>query len=514
MKQILNKFKENTFFINTLWILIIGFLIKILGLINKIYITRILGPNGMSLYILGIPTIMLFVNISGFSLNTTLSKIIPEALVTKKYSPKKLLISGFKIALVISLISIFILLLLLYPLLKYFLKENNLFFPILCAIPLLPLTGISDVLKGYLNGIKKMKYSSFANFYEQIARIIFCFILLIILKDLGIIISTSIAILSLSFGELISIIYCLFKIKKHPPINIKNTKKETKKILSFAIPSTLSRLIGSFIFFLEPIAYTNSLLYFGYNQEIIKYEYMIINAYTIPLLTLGSVISYGIASSILPNISEAYSNNNINTVNYYIKKAFAFIFIFSLLISTILYNYSEETMELLYDVKLGAKFVSNAAFAFITYYISIILVSILQAMGKTKELFILSIILNTLKIILIMITSSNKIWGINSLINSTTLISILTFILYLLILLKNIKIKINIKNIFIYLLITILTISLFNLFKHFNINFIISSIISSLMITYFSFSTNLLSISSLKNIKIKNKHKKNFPSHE
>lgn len=503
MKKLLNHFKENTFFINTLWILIIGFLIKILGLINKIYITRILGPNGMSLYILAIPTIMLFVNLSGFSLNTTLSKIIPEANVTKEYSIKKLVYSGFKIALVVSLISIFILLILLYPLLKYFLKENNLFFPILCSIPLLPLTGVSDVLKGYLNGIKKMKYSSLANLYEQIARIIFCFILIILLKDLGVIISTSIAILSLSFGELISIIFCLFKIKKNPPIEIKNTKNETKKILSFAIPSTLSRIIGSFIFFLEPIAYTNSLLYFGYDQEIIKYEYMIINAYTIPLLTLGSVISFGIGSSILPNISEAYSKNNFSSVNYYIKKTFAFIFIFSFLISSVLYYYSEEVMNLMYGVKLGAKFASKFAFAFITYYLSIILVSILQAMGKTKELFILSVILNILKIVLITITSHNKLWGINSLINSTTLITILTFILYLLILIKNVKTKLNIKNISIYLLIIILTISLFNFLIYFNINYILSSIIVCSLITYFSFSTNLLSISSLSKLKQK-----------
>lgn len=497
MKTILNKFKQNTFFITTLWILIISLLVKLLGLINKIFITRFLGPSGMSLYSLGIPTILLFINFSAFSLNTTLTKLIPEAIVSKEYSPKKLVLKSLKLALIISIISITFLLLLLYPLLNNWLKEKNLFFPILCSIPLFPLTGISDVLKGYLNGIKKMKHSSTANLLEQISRIIFSFTLLYFTKHLGIIISTCICFFSLSIGELISIIYCLFKLRKYPPINYPNTKNEIRKILSFSIPTTCSRLIGSFIFFLEPIIYTNVLLNNNIPQELIQNEYMIVNTYTIPLLTLGSVISYAISSSILPNLSEAFALNNQNRINYYIKKAISFIFILTLIISTTLYFYNNEIMNLLYKVTLGSNQVKKFAYIFILYYISIILTSIIQSMGKTKQLFFISLILNILKITILFITSNKSIWNINSLINTTVLIVILDFIIYLLFVLKYIKLKFDLKEILIYLLITILTISLFNLFNYFNINYILTIFIISIIVLYFSFSTNIISISSL-----------------
>ena len=56
-------FDKTSFFFNTLIILITGFVIKALGLINRIFITRILGSSGMTLYIMSFPTIMLFINI-------------------------------------------------------------------------------------------------------------------------------------------------------------------------------------------------------------------------------------------------------------------------------------------------------------------------------------------------------------------------------------------------------------------------------------------------------------------
>ena len=43
------KFNRNTFFYATLIVIASGFIVKLLGLINKIAITRVLGTEGMSL---------------------------------------------------------------------------------------------------------------------------------------------------------------------------------------------------------------------------------------------------------------------------------------------------------------------------------------------------------------------------------------------------------------------------------------------------------------------------------
>ena len=96
--------KKSLLLKNTLIILIIGFVVKLIGMFGKIATTRILGIEGMSMYVLSYPTLLLFINISGFSLNNTISKLVSEAIASKKYSPKKILYNSIKISLLISFI--------------------------------------------------------------------------------------------------------------------------------------------------------------------------------------------------------------------------------------------------------------------------------------------------------------------------------------------------------------------------------------------------------------------------
>lgn len=118
----MNKKQNNTFFINTLIIIITNFVVKMLGLINKIAITRMLGTNGMSLYVLSFPTIMLFISIAGFSLNITISKLVSEAIVSRKYSPKKLVKKSCLYSVLLSFIMLILYLIFLKPLTIHFLK--------------------------------------------------------------------------------------------------------------------------------------------------------------------------------------------------------------------------------------------------------------------------------------------------------------------------------------------------------------------------------------------------------
>ena len=80
--------------------------------------------------------------------------------------------------------------------------------------------------------------------------------------------------------------FLLGRLKKHPPVHFEKTAGETNAVLSVTVPTTLSRLIGSFTYFLEPICYAGVLLALGYPDTVIETRYTVINAYTIPLMTM------------------------------------------------------------------------------------------------------------------------------------------------------------------------------------------------------------------------------------
>ena len=73
---------------------------------------------------------------------------------------------------------------------------------------------IKAVRKGYYNGIKNIYKTSLASLLEQFSRIGFVVIVLTLSINKGLIYATTLSLIALSFGELLSLIYLIIQIKK------------------------------------------------------------------------------------------------------------------------------------------------------------------------------------------------------------------------------------------------------------------------------------------------------------
>lgn len=491
------QFFKNTFFFNTTLIIISGFFIKILGLINKIIITRYLGTDGMTLYIMSFPTIILFLNLSTLNINNCISKMIAEATITQKYSTKKIITSALKITLLSSILTIIGLLILINPLVNYFLKNQNLFWPLLTTIILIPLTAISDTLKGYYNGLKQITKSTIAGLIEQISRIIFVIIFLQITIPYGIIVSATFTLLALSFGELCSVIYLVMKFKKENLTDFPSPSP-SKELLSLTIPSTLSKLIGSFTYFLEPIIYTWILTLLKYQASDIQTTYTIINAYSLPLLTTASFISIALSTTIIPSISENYALNKKESVKYLIDKLIIFSLVPSLLISLLLFMYPKEFMNLIYGTTEGTSLIKPFIFYFTLYYLQIPFMSILHAIGKTKTQFFISTFFAVIRLILIILLSFFSTIGLNSIFFAVVITMVLNSIVTIFYVIKYTNYQINYNTLVTLALITFLNLLILNILEYISHNFFINSIIISILFIGLCFVFNLIDIKSLK----------------
>ena len=448
---------RNTFFLNTLIILISGFFVKALGLLNKIFITRLLGHDGMSIYILCFPTILLFINIASLNLNVTTSKLISESLKSQKYSPKKIINSAIKIALKFSIIVEIIYILMLRTIVFNFLKKPDLFYPLLTILFLIPLVGVTDTLRGLFAGYKKMHIVAKVNLLEQITRILFSIISLVVLSKYGIILSVSFTILALTIGEASSLIYLIFKLKKLNLIDFKTSNEEKKAILNMAIPTTLSKLFGSFTYFLEPILNTFILVYLGYNLKTINSNYTTINAYVIPLITITSFLSSTLATTLVPSLSENNASGNKEAVSYLLNKIFMFCIVPGIIFSILIFLFPKEFMNLFFATFEGTQLVKKYIFIFIIHYLQVPGIASLQALGKSKLMFLISSIFNVLRLIFIIIFAFIPQVGTFSIFYAILItMSIETLIIWLLI--KKITLfKLNLKKIFLLTIISILT---------------------------------------------------------
>lgn len=377
---------KNTLVKNALILIFSSLIIKIMGLANRIILTRLLGNEGISLYMLVLPSIMLFISLGSLSLNITMTKLIAVN------NNKKVLQKGIKIALTASLIVALILLIIIKPLTNDWLKQPSTFFPILLTIPLISFSAINSVLRGYYNGIKKVNITSISILVEQIIRILFSVLLLLQFLNRGIVFAVSIAIVAMSIGEIASIIYVVIMLKKYQP-QPKGICTE-KEILQVAIPITLSRLIGNVTFFLEPIIFTLSLSILHVNNQDILFRYSEVNAYALPLITMFSFLSASIATAIIPNVARS----NKTQVASYITSALFYCLLPAIPLTIILTNYAQPFMKLIYGTEIGSQYVRKYAVFFILFYVQAPLVSIIQATNHNKKLLTISSITDILKL--------------------------------------------------------------------------------------------------------------------
>lgn len=423
---------KKTFIKNTLILIISNFIIKILGLFNRVILTRLLGSEGISLYIICIPTIILFISFSGFSLNTAVTKVVAANQVTKRYSEKKILMSALFIATFVSLLGIIILLLIINPLSTKWLKQPNSYYPLLTTIIFMPLVAYNNCLRGYFNGLKKINISAYAGVIEQVSRIIASVIFLYIFSPKGIVIAVTMTMIAMSIGEIIALIFTTTLLIKYKINNLRQSNNPQDEILRIAIPSTSSKMVGSVSYFFEPILYTLALTMIGYSTKDISYRYSEFSAYAESLLTMFSFISVSIAIAIIPHISEAFVLKDYKKIQNYIKKTLLASLLPGILFTILLFFYSSEYMYLFYKTDIGSTYVKQFAIIYIVSYVINPLVAIMNSIGRAKETFVISTICNILKLAMIFGLAFVKDINYYSLmIASSISLLIVTLIIYL-----------------------------------------------------------------------------------
>lgn len=488
---------KNSFIKNTLILIISNFVIKILGLFNRVLLTRLLGNEGISLYIICIPTIILFISFSGFSLNTAVSKVVATNNVTRKYSDKQILKKSLFIATFVSIIGMIILLLIIHPLSTKWLKQPNAYYPLLTTIIFMPLVAYNNCLRGYYNGLKKINISAYAGVIEQTSRIISSVIFLYIFSSKGIVVAVTMTMLAMSIGELIALIFTLALLSKSKLHNYRSQANPQEEILKIAIPATSSKMVGSLTYFFEPILYTLALTLIGFNNQEISFRYSEVSAYAESLLTMFSFISVSIAVAIIPHISEAFVLNDQRKIQLYIKKTLLASAIPGILFTILLFFYSSEYMHLFYKTDIGSRYVKQFAFIFIASYIINPLVAIMNSIGRAKETFIVSTICNILKLAMIFgLAFIERINYYSLMLASAISLFIVTLIIYMR--LKNLFLfSFNFPekvNVIILIILSMITIIFFKNIIH--LNFLI---VSGLVAILFLFSLFFLRIFHLDN---------------
>lgn len=375
---------KNKLIKSTIILMIGGLLTKILGMIIRIVMSRLLGSEGIGLYMMIMPTFSLCIGISIFGLPTAISKLVAE----DNKNNKNLVFSLLPISIIINFIIIIILIVLSPFISTYLLKQSILKNSIICIGLVLPFISISNMLRGYFFGKERMIPHVISNIIEDLVRLIVISVGVPYFLIKGINYAVSFIILSNIISELTSILILFIFLPKNFSIkksDFKINKIYLKETLNISIPTTGSRIIGSIGYFLEPIIINFFLSLSGYSNVYIVNEYGIINGYVMPLILLPSFFTGAVSSALLPIISKSYSNKDYKNVIKKIKQGIIISLIIGIPFTIFIVIYPELPLNLLYKTNDGVNYIRFFAPFCLLHYIQSILTVSMQGIGSAKE---------------------------------------------------------------------------------------------------------------------------------
>lgn len=454
------KNNKQTFMQGVIVLMLSQVIIKITGLIYKIYLTNKngFGDAGNAIFSSGFQVYTIFLAISSIGVPNAISQLISGKSAT---GDNKGAYRIFKIA-----ITIFGLLGFLGTAVLFFsankIANTYLGIPeaeltIIALAPSVFIVAVSSVLRGYFNGREKISITANSQSIEQILKTILTIVSVeifgIISKKNTIIMVAGSAIAStlatfFSFGYL----YTLYiKSKKEiwkdiitsAPKERESVKKIIKNILSVSLPITFTALLSAANRTIDTFSIINIISkYMSYDEA--KFQYGILTGKVEGLVVLPYSFNIAFATTLIPTISAARARGEMEKAIKRINFSILATILISLPCTAILFAFSEPILKLLFpNAYLGKTMLKICSLSIVFVALTQTIGGVLQGLQKVKEPVISIGVGALVKLILNPILLNIKELNINGAIIATIISQIVTFSLSLYYLRKNIDVKIK-----------------------------------------------------------------------
>ncbi|UOE95540.1 stage V sporulation protein B [Alkalihalobacillus sp. LMS39] len=446
---------KQTFLQGTLILIIAGLITRFLGFVNKIVVARIMGAEGVGLYMMAVPTLLLVITITQLGLPVAISKLVAEAEAQHdKRKIKRILVVSLSTTGFLSIIFTIGMVLFAPFISQTLLTDSRAFYPLIAIAPIVPIVALSSVMRGYFQGRQNMRPTAYSQVIEQVVRITLVAVMTSTFLPYGVEYAAAGAMASVVIGELASLVYMIFMFKSNKRIRIRKGffgylrkgKTTFQELMSIALPTTGSRLIGSLSLFFEPIVVAQSLAIAGVATAVATTQYGELTGFVIPLLLLPTFITYSLSVSLVPAISEASAKKQYQLIHHRLGQALRLAMISGGIAVVIMYVYAIPIMELMYDAPTVATYLKiMAPFSFFLYFQSP-LQATLQALNLARAAMMNSLIGAVVKIGAIFVLASRPELGIMGAALAVAVGMVLVTLLHLASVAKTISFTLHVKE--------------------------------------------------------------------
>lgn len=391
------KVKLNDFVNGIISLVISQILIKIFGVVYSIYLTNKtgFGDEGNAIYMSGYQIYALLLTISSIGVPNAVARMIAEKNGQKDIINRERI---FLIAIsIFAIIGIFgtIFLYIFSEIFAYKILEiPEAILSLKMLSPAVFCVSISSVVKGFFNGINKIKITAKVQFIEQVLKSILTIILVEIVSTYSnnnSEIMAAVANAATTIATFCSMLYILKEYRKNTNIyeNKIDFPKERivniiRNILIISMPMTLNAILSSLGKNIDSITVVKTLKRIIGEEEALK-KYGIISSKIDIFVSMPLSFNASLSTALIPEITKLKSKNDIKEVVRKIKFSFLITLIIGIPYCFGVYFYSNEILNILFpNARQGAVLLKLSAFGMIFSMLTQTINAILQSLGDNK----------------------------------------------------------------------------------------------------------------------------------
>lgn len=422
----MGKYKQS-FLKGTLILVAAGIVNRILGFVPRIALPRIIGAEGVGLYQLGYPFLIVILTIITGGIPLAVAKLVAEAESAGNEARAR---SVLRSSLLLSVSLGVAFTALCYASAPWItarlLTDSRVYATFLCMSPIILIVSISAVYRGYFQGRQNMIPTALSQVTETVVRIFAVLLFAFLLLPYGLEYAAAGAMCGVLAGEIsgMLIIVALYlgtrrryaaysKASIGSGISARQSGVQAlKRIVRISIPVTAGKLVGSFSYLFESILIAQSLAIAGVATAAATAQYGALQGMVIPVLLLPSALTFSLSVSLVPSLSEAAARNDMRTIHKRLHQSLRLALVIGAPFAVAMYVLAEPLCYYLYgENEVSVMLKMMAPIALFIYFQSP-LQAALQALDKPGTALVNTLAGAVIKLALIYLLATKPNFGI------------------------------------------------------------------------------------------------------
>lgn len=389
---------NNKFLKGTLILTVSSIVVKVIGSLNWIILSRVLGGEGIGLYQMGFPIYLMAITLSSAGIPVAISIITAEKLAQKDFlGAKRVFNVSLRLLFVTGLVFASALFFGAHWLIdNHWIRDSRAYYSIIALAPAVFFVTFLASFRGYLQGWQIMTPTAASEIVEQLMRVVTMIVFANMFMPHGLAYAAGGASMGAGVGAFCALLVLMWfygrlkqKLKadlqqQNPLATRESARAIISRLLRLALPVSMSSLMLPVVANLDLLIVPQRLEAAGFHISQATEFFGYLTGMAVPLINLATIFTAAMTISLVPAISESRALNDVFGIRAKTRTAFRVALIITCPCFVGMYFLAEKIAALIYNAPSAADAIQTMSVGILLLGLHQISTGILQGLGRTS----------------------------------------------------------------------------------------------------------------------------------